>query len=197
MSRPVNALLAAVGLALLSPILAAIAIAIVIESGFPALYRQTRIGLGMRPFTLIKFRTMRHDPAGPQLTMPNDDRVTRVGRFLRSTKLDELPQLWNVLRGEMNLVGPRPEVPKYVEMFPEAFAVVTSVRPGMTGAASLKFPNEERVLATVADPEAYYVSSLLPEKLKIEEEYVASRGPALDVSMLIRTFGALLGSRDT
>lgn len=156
------------GLLILSPLLLVVALLVKLTSPGPVLFRQWRVGHQGSRFELYKFRSMAHDPIkkGPQITVNGDRRVTRFGRFLRRTKLDELPQLWNVLRGDMALVGPRPEVPKYVDLYPQLFALVLQQRPGITDVCTLHLRHEEQVLAAVDDdPERFYVETLLPRKL--------------------------------
>ena len=127
------------------PLLLAIAAAVAIDSGPPVLYRQPRVGRGFRQFHLLKFRSMVVGEGGTRITVSGDSRVTRVGRFLRATKLDELPQFWNVLSGDMSLVGPRPELPEYVEMFRTRYQRILNIRPGITDIASIRFRNEEKL----------------------------------------------------
>jgi lipopolysaccharide/colanic/teichoic acid biosynthesis glycosyltransferase len=187
--RVIDVLIAAAGLTLLSPLLAAIAVGIKATSSGPVLFQQERIGRGGRPFRLYKFRSMIADAPsrGPELTVRDDPRVTSFGRFLRRTKLDELPQLFNVLRGDMSIVGPRPEVPKYVALYPqEVRERVLSVRPGLTDQAAVTL-DEERMLAQAADPESTYVSEVLPSKLALYEQYVATQGLFVDLAIIGRT----------
>ncbi len=169
------------------PFLFLLACAVAIESGFPVLYRQTRVGRGAREFQLLKFRSMRPDGVGPSITVSGDKRVTRVGRYLRASKLDEFPQLWNVLIGEMSLVGPRPEVPEYVELFRLRYEHILSVRPGITDLASIRFRGEERILAASQDPLQEYVKAILPQKLTLAEEYIRRRSVWLDLWILLKT----------
>ena len=194
--RAFDLLLAGLGLVLLSPLLLVIAIAIRIDSPGPVFYRQERIGRHGVPFRIHKFRTMRHDPqhGGPQITVGDDARITRVGVFLRRTKLDELPQFIDVLRGRMSLVGPRPEVPRYVALYPaELRAQVLSVRPGITDLASIEFRDEAALLARASDPEREYVEVVMPRKLALAARYVRSASLALDVTILWRTLRLLAG----
>jgi lipopolysaccharide/colanic/teichoic acid biosynthesis glycosyltransferase len=183
------------GLALLVgfPLLMAIAAAVAIDSGFPVLYRQRRVGRGFRLFYLWKFRSMSASEGGPRITVSGDSRVTRVGRFLRAAKLDELPQFWNVLTGEMSLVGPRPEIPEYVAMFAGRYRDILTVRPGITDLASVQFRDEEDVLARAPDPIEYYGRHVLPAKLELAEEYLRKRSLLFDLSILLRTFRAVFG----
>jgi len=190
--------LSAAGLVLLSPVLATIALWVRRDSPGPALFRQERVGRGGVVFRIHKFRTMANDPGRTEraLTIGADPRITRAGRFLRRTKLDELPQLIDVLLGDMSLVGPRPEVPHYVATYPEAIrAKVLSVRPGITDTASLKFRNESELLAGAADPEREYREVVLPAKLRLAVDYVDHATLAGDLRLLGRTVRALVTSR--
>src|SRR4051794_36292249 len=168
--------LASLGLVVLSPLLLAIGLLIKFDSPGPALFRQERIGRHGRPFRIHKFRTMRHHPSairGAEITVGADPRITRVGAWLRRTKLDELPQLLDVLTGAMSLVGPRPEVRHYVALYPDALrAKVLSVRPGITDMASLEYRDEGARLARAADPEREYVEVVMPAKLQAAARYV-------------------------
>ena len=182
---------AALGLLLCLPLFAAIAVAIKLDSPGPVFFRQTRIGRHGRPFRIHKFRSMQaRQPAGAgAITVGRDPRITRVGAVLRRWKLDELPQLIDVLDGSMSLIGPRPEVPQYVALYPDALRrTVLSVRPGITDPASIHFRNENDLLAGADDPEAVYRERILPEKLRLQAEYVQSRSFAGDMRILLRTF---------
>jgi lipopolysaccharide/colanic/teichoic acid biosynthesis glycosyltransferase len=184
--------------ALLAPVGLLLAFAIRMDSPGPVLFGQRRVGRGGRPFTIWKFRTMRTGAAGsgPGVTADGDRRITRTGRWLRRLKLDELPQLWNVLAGDMSLVGPRPELPEYVGLYPEAIRrKVLSVRPGLTDLATLTFIDESRELGQAADPERHYVESLLPRKLELAVRYVDHRSFSLDLRILLATLSSLLGWR--
>jgi len=183
-----------IGLLLLSPVLVVVAVWIKLDSPGPVMFRQERVGRHGRPFRIHKFRTMRVDaPAlGPQITIGADPRITRSGQFLRASKLDELPQLWDVFRGAMSLVGPRPEVPRYVAMYPaELRELVLSVRPGITDPASLTYRHESEVLARAADPEREYVEVVMPAKLKLAADYVRQASLAGDLRLIWATLGAL------
>jgi lipopolysaccharide/colanic/teichoic acid biosynthesis glycosyltransferase len=173
----------------LSPFLLVIAVAVKCSSRGPVLFKQERVGRGFHPFRIYKFRTMVVDAPklGLQITAGEDPRITRVGRFLRKWKLDELPQLFNVVKGDMSLVGPRPEVPRYVEMFREDYACVLSVRPGITDPASLKYRDEAAVLAASADPEETYVREILPEKISLAKQYVAEASLRGDIALIWQT----------
>ncbi|MDP3542426.1 MAG: sugar transferase [Elusimicrobiota bacterium] len=182
------------GLLILAPVLAGVALAIAVLDPGPVFFRQTRVGLGFKPFRLFKFRTMRAAGGGPEITAGGDPRVTPLGRLLRKTKLDELPQLLNVLAGDMSLVGPRPEVPKYVELFREDYALVLSVRPGITDYAAIEYRDEEAILKTFADPEKGYIDKVLPEKIKIYRRYLAGMSFATDVKIIAATLWRIGGS---
>jgi len=193
--RAVEAALACLGLAVASPILLVTAGLVAATSPGPVLFRQQRVGRGGRPFILLKLRTMKAAPEGSQLTAAGDARITPVGRWLRRFKLDEIPQLWNVVRGDMSLVGPRPEVPRYVDDSP-LWRQVLAVRPGLTDPVSLRLHDEERLLAGVAaggdDPERFYRERLLPWKLRGYGEYLESRSWATDLGVLVATTLAVL-----
>jgi lipopolysaccharide/colanic/teichoic acid biosynthesis glycosyltransferase len=186
---------ALVGVVLISPLLAVVWLAVVLESGLPGLFRQRRMARGGSEFTLYKFRTMtvQRGTERGSFDAGSSARVTRVGKLLRKTKLDELPQLWNVLVGDMSLVGPRPEVRKWVEAYPDRWSKVLAVRPGITDPASIEFRNEEELLAAAPDPETYYREVILPRKLDLYEEYVETRSFWGDVGILLKTVWAVAG----
>lgn len=179
---------AAAGLVLLSPLFAAIALAVKIQDGGPVFYAQWRIGKGFRPFRLYKFRSMvpGADRLGQPLTSPGDCRLTPLGRALRRCKLDELPQLMNVVKGEMQLVGARPEVDRYVRMFPLEYGAVLRDRPGITDPASLVFRHEDKLLAQ-DDPERDYIKRILPAKLNMYLAYSANRSARSDLIVILST----------
>lgn len=187
--RALDITASAVGLAATWPLLAAIAVAVKVDSKGPVLFGHERVGRGGRRFRTWKFRSMVSDAeqAGPPITTGGDRRVTRVGRVLRATKLDELPQLVNVLVGEMSLVGPRPEVQRYVDLFADDYRRVLAVRPGITDEASIEFRNEEEILARATDPEREYREVVLPRKLELNKEYVRDPSLERDLSILLRT----------
>ena len=190
--RALDVALSAGGLIALGPLFLLIAAAIKLADPGPVFFRQTRMGLGFRPFQILKFRTMRANAAGPSITRGSaDPRVTRLGGPLRRLKLDELPQLVNVLRGEMSLVGPRPEVPKYVELFKEDYARILTVKPGITDFASVHFRDEAAVLDGFADAEHGYVSEVLPQKVALYHRYVADLGLSTDLKILLATMRKL------
>lgn len=182
----------ALGLLVLAPLLLLAAVWIKLDSPGPALFRQTRVGRFGVPFTIHKFRTMRLEP-GAAITVGADPRITRSGHFLRQTKLDELPQLWDVLRGAMSLVGPRPELPRYVELYPaELRERVLAVRPGITDPASLAFSHEAELLAASSDPEREYREVVMPAKLKLSASYAASASFGTDLRLILATLMRVL-----
>jgi lipopolysaccharide/colanic/teichoic acid biosynthesis glycosyltransferase len=186
--RAFDMVASAVVLVIGAPLYLCIALLVRIISPGPVLFRQTRVGRGGQPFTMFKFRTMRASECGPQVTGAGDVRVTSVGRFLRRTKLDELPEFFNVLRGEMSIVGPRPEVPRYVELWPaEHKAVVLSVRPGITDPATVRFRNEEDILSRAEDIERAYIEEMLPVKVGRYREYIENASLLSDTRILIET----------
>jgi lipopolysaccharide/colanic/teichoic acid biosynthesis glycosyltransferase len=197
--RVFDLLAAGAGVLVLAPLLLGIALWIKLDSPGPVLFRQVRVGRHGVPFDIYKFRTMRHRPdherrvAGPQLTVGRDPRVTRAGRFLRHYKLDELPQLFNVLEGTMSLVGPRPEVPRYVECYPPAVRnTVLSVAPGITDLAAILYRDESAILGQARDPEQAYVDTILPVKLEYYQRYVRERSFWLDLRIIFRTLAAIV-----
>ena len=172
-----------------------VALAIKLDSPGPVFFRCPRVGSGGRPFGMLKFRKMYDGARGPGLTATEDDRLTRVGRVLARSKLDELPQLWNVLRGQMSLVGPRPEDPSFVATRPEDFALVLSVRPGITGLSQLAFANESAIL----DPDdrvTDYLDRILPQKMGLDALYACRRSLAMDIRILSWTVVAVILRRD-
>ncbi|ARU06190.1 hypothetical protein CCO03_17265 [Comamonas serinivorans] len=199
--RAFDWIVSSLALLLLAPVLALVAVAVRLDSPGPVLFRQQRVGLQGRLFWIHKFRSMRWQPAGlpaagPQVTAGSDARITRVGRWLRRSKLDELPQLWDVWRGAMSLVGPRPEVPRFMACYaPAVRAQILSVRPGITDWAAVAFRDEERLLAQAADPELAYVQAVMPIKQAYYLQYVATRSLAGDLRILWATACAVLGVR--
>jgi lipopolysaccharide/colanic/teichoic acid biosynthesis glycosyltransferase len=181
-----------VALLLLTPLLALplliVTVAVVLDSPGSVLFRARRMGYGGRPFEMVKFRTMRVDNAGHSIAGANDSRITPVGGFLRATRLDELPQLWNVLRGEMSLVGPRPELEEFVALHAEEYREILAVPPGITGPTQLRYAGlEPHLLSLHADPERFYREQLLPDKVKLDVEYARSRSLTGDLGVLART----------
>lgn len=191
MKRFMDVTVALIALAVLFPLLAMIGLIIRLGEGKPVLYRGVRTGLHGRAFYILKFRTMRpHSPSLGEITVSQDSRVTPLGRLLRASKLDELPQLINVLRGDMSLVGPRPESPYFVRYYTPQQRRVLTVRPGITGAAQILFRHEERLL-TGPDPEEHYRAAIMPAKLAIDLDYVQCQSLATDLKILARTLKAL------
>lgn len=193
MKRVLDVVLAGVGLLALAPLLIVVASAIRVLDGAPVLYRQERVGRLGRPFRMLKFRTMRigADRDGALLTPSGDPRVTPVGRWLRGLRLDELPQLVHVLGGEMSLVGPRPEVPRYVDCYAPDQRRVLALCPGLTDPATLAFADEGALLATSADPERLYVEEILPEKIRLNLAYADRATVWSDVRVIAATLGYL------
>jgi lipopolysaccharide/colanic/teichoic acid biosynthesis glycosyltransferase len=189
MKRTFDMVASLLALSLLLPMMLVLALAVALTSPGGAFFRQVRVGRHGRPFELLKFRSMRPgSEARGQITVgERDPRITGVGHFLRRTKLDELPQLINILMGDMSVVGPRPEVPKYVALYsPEQRAVLT-VRPGLTSLASIAYINENEVLGRSADPERTYVDEVMPAKLALDLKYVREQSVMLDMTIIART----------
>jgi lipopolysaccharide/colanic/teichoic acid biosynthesis glycosyltransferase len=193
MKRAIDLIVAAIGLIVLSPLLAAIALVIKLGDRGPVFFAQDRIGRFGVPFRIYKFRTMvaNAEKLGIPLTTRDDPRITRVGHWLRRTKLDELPQLWNVVKGDMSLVGPRPEVPRYVALYTVEQQQVLEVRPGITDPASLEFFDEAHCLAR-SNPETAYVTSVMPQKLAINLAYLRRRTVVSDFIVLLATLRKLV-----
>lgn len=189
MKRVFDLICSLAGLIILSPLFLVIAVLIKTRSHGPVFFTQERMGRNFRPFKVYKFRTMVVDAPqkGPQITVGGDERTTPIGRFLRRFKLDELPQLFNVLKGDMSIVGPRPEVNKYVQMFHKDYEKILRVRPGITDTASLTFRNEEGLLKDKDDPESHYRNFILPDKLKLSKEYVNKASIIFDVKLILVT----------
>lgn len=193
--RLFDILLSAAGLVCLSPALIVIAVLIKRDSSGPVFFRQERIGQHGKPFRIHKFRTMTVAQPGSamQITVGNDARITRVGDVLRHYKIDELPQLIDVLQGTMSLVGPRPEVPKYVALYPEPTkTIVLSVRPGITDLASIEYRSESELLGKSSNPEQTYIEEVMPAKLAYCVQYVQQQSLWLDIQIIVRTFLAIL-----
>jgi lipopolysaccharide/colanic/teichoic acid biosynthesis glycosyltransferase len=197
MKRIFDIAAACCGLIVLAPLFFLIAFLIKLDSPGPVFFRQERIGKGFRPFRIYKFRTMVHDAPqrGGLITIGADPRITRVGRILRASKLDELPQLINVLKGEMSFVGPRPEVCQYVELFRQDYAEILTVRPGITDLASLHYRHESELLAQADNPEAEYITRVLPEKIRLAKAYLKQSSLGFDVAVIFKTLVRLLPFR--
>ena len=185
-------------LVIAAPLIVLFSIAIAVTSGLPVFFRQQRVGQFGRKFDLYKLRTMEASSGGPQITTRGDSRITRLGRFLRHTKLDELPTFWNVLRGDLALVGPRPEVPGYVNLKDPLWQTILAVRPGLTDPVTLRLRNEEDLLAQVeGDSLKFYVEKLQPKKLQGYSDYLGRRDWRSDLSVLWRTMAAIVAPGKT
>jgi len=182
------------GLILLSPIIFVIAAAIKITDQGPIFFTQARVGMGFRTFRFIKFRTMidQAEKVGPQVTRETDPRITRIGRFLRTTKFDELPQLFNVLRGDISLVGPRPEVPKYVEAYGNDYRTILEIRPGITDYSAIEFMDEQIRLEKFNDPEDGYLRVVLPQKIIIYKKYLKDINFRTDMKLICLTLHKMI-----
>lgn len=181
-----------IGLALSAPIMAAAAILIKLDSRGPVFFRQKRVGQSGKDFTIFKFRTMANASKGSLVTASNDKRVTPIGRFLRKSKIDELPELWNVFRGDMSFVGPRPEVPKFVDMSDPLWQFVLEHRPGITDPVTLRLRNEEQLLAKVSDTERYYLEVVQPYKLRGYARFIGDKSWKTDLRIIGRTMRAIV-----
>jgi len=177
----------ALGLVITSPILLAASVAVGATSPGGVLFRQERIGRGGRPFTIYKFRSMRKDNAGLKITTGHDARVTPVGKLLRKSKIDELPQLLNVLKGDMSFVGPRPEVKEYTDLYNEEQRQIFLVRPGITDLASIEFRNENDLLTDSDDPNRTYIEEIMPRKIDLGLTYIENLSLGYDIKLIIRT----------
>lgn len=180
-------------LLVLSPILVIVSILILLDSKGGVFYKQKRVGLNQHEFGLYKFRTMRPDSDSVKITVGDrDPRVTEIGYYLRKYKLDELPQLLNILKGEMSVVGPRPEVKQYVDLYNENQLRVLSVKPGLSDLATLEYVNESEILAKSEDPERTYVEEIMPDKLKLNLEYIDNQSLLLDVKVIFKTLARII-----
>lgn len=189
---------ALVALIAFSPFLVLLWMAIVISEGRPGLFKQLRVGLNGRAFYMYKLRSMTHRPEtqSGSFEAGNSARVTRIGKSLRKWKLDELPQFWNVLMGDMSIVGPRPEIQKWVDIYPERWNKILSIRPGITDPASIVFRDEEIILSNANDPETMYEKTVLPRKLDIYEDYLARQSFCYDIRIICRTISAIFYKND-
>ena len=192
--RAMDIAISAAALCVLWPVFLLIALAIVIDDPGPVFYRQVRVGRGGKPFRIFKFRTMvvDADKKGLSITVGRDSRITRVGAFLRKTKLDELAQLLNVLCGQMSFVGPRPEVPRYVELYTPYQRQVLLVRPGITDYASIAYRNENDLLAGADDPERMYIETIMPDKIELNMKYLREISPLADLRLILKTVIAVI-----
>lgn len=198
MNRILDIAIAGTALIVTAPLVLGLAAAVKLDSPGPAFFRQTRVGRGKQPIRITKLRTMVTDAErrGSQVTAAGDPRVTRVGALLRRTKLDELPQLWDVLRGDMSLVGPRPEVERYVVRYRPEWERIFTVRPGVTDLASLVFRNEEQLLSLAADREHAYTEVIMPMKIALALESIDAASLREDLRVIMRTIAAVVGRAD-
>lgn len=194
LKRAMDIVISGGALAVLWPVLLLIALAIKIDDPGPVFYRQVRVGRNGKEFRIFKFRTMivDADKKGLQITVGRDNRITRMGRLLRKTKLDELAQLINVLLGEMSFVGPRPEVPKYVNMYTPYQRQVLLVRPGITDYASIAYRNENDMLEGAEDPERMYIDVIMPDKIELNMKYLHEISPLADIRLILKTVAAVI-----
>ena len=190
--RAFDILCSFLGLTVLSPVLLVVSVLVAVTSPGGGFFRQERIGKDGRPFRIFKFRSMRKDNAGLKITTGNDSRITPVGRFLRKSKIDELPQLINVLVGDMSFVGPRPEVADYVNLYTPYQRQVLLVRPGITGLASIRFRNENDLLTASDDPNRTYVEQIMPRKIDLDLEYIPHASVFYDIKLIFQTFAVVI-----
>lgn len=190
--RAFDILCSFLGLTVLSPVLLVVSVLVAITSPGGVFFRQERIGKDGRPFRIFKFRSMRKDNAGLKITTGNDSRITPVGRFLRKSKIDELPQLINVLVGDMSFVGPRPEVADYVNLYTPYQRQVLLVRPGITGLASIRFRNENDLLTASDDPNRTYIEQIMPRKIDLDLEYIPHASVFYDIKLIFQTFAVVI-----
>lgn len=190
--RAFDILCSLLGLVVLSPVLLVVSVLVAVTSPGGVFFRQERIGKDGRPFRIFKFRSMRKDNAGLKITTGNDSRITPVGRFLRKSKIDELPQLINVLVGDMSFVGPRPEVADYVNLYTPYQRQVLLVRPGITGLASIRFRNENDLLTASDDPNRTYVEQIMPRKIDLDLEYIPHASVFYDIKLIFQTFAVVI-----
>lgn len=189
MKRVFDICFSSIGLLILSPLFIAVVLLIKLDSEGPAFFRQERVGKNFKPFRICKFRTMIEgaEKKGTLITVDGDRRITKIGKFLRKYKIDELPQLFNVLKGEMSFVGPRPEVQKYVQLFESDYRKLLMVRPGITDPASITYSNEENVLFSSKCGEEYYKERILPEKIKLSLRYAEKHNVITDLKLIFQT----------
>jgi len=191
MKRGFDIVVSGVALVVLLPVMLVVGLLVRLDSSGPSLFPQVRMGRSFRPFRLLKFRSMTHGKAGSEITFGQDARITRLGAILRRTKLDELPQLWNVFCGDMSFVGPRPEVPAFVDRFQSDYEEILSVRPGITDPASIRYRSEAEILGRVPDPLSYYTEVILPDKIAISKKYVRTASLPKDILLIMETLAAL------
>ena len=197
--RTVDIVIAAFAIIVLSPLLFIIIFFILLDSKDFPFFIQERIGRNMKPFRLIKFRSMSSKTVddGCQFEPGEEDRITRIGRIIRKTKLDELPELFNVLKGDMSIVGPRPEVPQYVAIYPQEFSRILQLRPGLSDFASIKYRDEQELLNSHANPKAYYKNFILPDKLRLYREYLEKVSIKTDIRIMVHTIKCIFQNHKT
>ena len=196
MKRLFDIIVSALAIVVLSPIFVVVAILIVITGGFPIIYKQQRVGKNCKMFTMYKFRTMTNRKQEKDIAdLGDSSRITKIGALLRKTKFDEIPQMWNVLKGDMSIVGPRPELKSRLQYHKSHWDKVYSVRPGITGNSSIVFRNEEELLANVDEPQQYYIDVLLPKKIAMYEEYVDKQSFSYDILIILKTVMVILGKK--
>ena len=192
--RLLDIFLSTIALIILSPLFYIIIVLIIIDSNGPVFFKQKRIGQHCRPFNLIKFRSMDNNKkeTSSEFDPGSVSRVTKMGYFLRETKLDELPELINILNGDMSIVGPRPEVEKYVQAYPEDFGVILKIRPGLSDYASIKYHSEEKILASQHNPEQFYLNVILPDKLRLARRYAEEISFSTDLRIIRDTLKSIV-----
>jgi lipopolysaccharide/colanic/teichoic acid biosynthesis glycosyltransferase len=195
--RSFDVAVAAIGLIVLAPLMLILAVLIKCDSQGPVFFKQRRIGKNFQTFLIYKFRTMKENAefSGPVITIGDDPRITRIGRFVRKAKLDELPQLINVLKGEMSFVGPRPELPRFVELFRREYTEILTVRPGITDLASLKYRDEAALLDRAQNPEEEYLTRVLPDKIRLARDYLQRASFFFDLGLIFKTIMKLVDGR--
>ncbi len=192
MKRAVDIIFSLIWIIILSPIYMILSLIIKIYSEGPILFKQKRIGLHGRPFYIYKFRTMHiNSSIDLKITPEDDNRITQIGKYLRKYKLDELPQLLNVIKGDMSLVGPRPEVPEYLSYYSDDFNRILNVKPGITDLASIKYRNESQLLANRENVAEYYINTILPDKMRMNFEYINKRSLYFDFLIIIKTIKSI------
>ena len=189
MKRLFDIFFSLLGLIILAPLLLVVSILIKLDSPGTVFFRQERVGKNFKPFSIYKFRSMTADApkSGPAITVGGDMRVTRTGRFIRKYKLDELPQLINVLKGDVSVVGPRPEVPKFVDIFRSDYKEILTIKPGITDYASIQYRDEESVLARYNNPEEGYIKEVLPAKIRLAKQYIREKSISVDIAIILKT----------
>ena len=193
MKRAFDIIFSLIGLLFLSPLFLILFLIIPLDSKGGVFFRQYRVGKNGKEFKLIKFRSMKKIAEDKlELTVGEDQRITRIGKYIRSYKIDEFPQLWNILKGEMSFVGPRPEVPRYVQLYSDEQRIVLSVRPGLTDPASLAFMNEAQILAETDNPTEKYIREIMPEKLRMNIDYLEKRSFLTDLRIILKTMTKIL-----